>query len=301
MYWELVKGIRGDGNPNGALVAAGQHAVVVVGYHTLNDPFTPTPQTLYGFYIEDPWYGNGDSGLDHWPPNGFTPNSYVTIDNWNSWYYLPDTNNGSFWNNKYVSVLRASTTVNPSDNPPQTYGDYVNPVSSAQSAAPSNVVEMPKATIADAVVSGMTLHGLSDGGSLGVNLTGYTVGQIVHVESLATGFPSYDLAELKVGGVVRAAAIANELPEGYVFAAVSPVTSGFDLPSASGLARFAATYGIAGHPRLVWAWTEWGGSPFAPFIEGADARSGAPVYLSRDGRTSLRLVHGLTLAKGANR
>jgi len=297
MDWEFVYGIRAEAHPDGALVAYGKHAVDVVGYYTLNDPNSSLQQTLYGFYLLDPWYGRGASGLPNWY-NGFSPNSYVTIANWNSLYFRLDTNDGAYWNNKYVAVLRNSTGVAPSDNPPVSYGDlHVGGLAPASMGASTLAGAIVSPTIQDAVTLGLRQNDLEHGGALGVDLTGYSIGPSVHVDSLASELPSYDLAQIMVGGRLAAVAMVSEIGPDYAFAGITPWSGSFPLGSSSAMASALASNGMGGTARLVWAWADEGGSPFTPFVEATDIITGAPAYLSVTGRhDSIHLVPGETPA-----
>jgi hypothetical protein len=291
--WELVYGIRADQHPNGALVAGGAHAIDVVGFYTSKDPWLDF-STLYGFYLLDPWYGRGASGLPSWY-NGFSPNYYVTVANWNSLYF---TNAGSPW--YYTVVLRSSTDAGPHQPPPQSYGDYMcqySGLSIGASDDTSRSLARPNVagSIEEAVRDGLRENGLEKGGSLGVDLTGHVVGPSVHVDSLATQVPSYELTEIQVAGQVRAVAMVTEVPGGYSFAAIAPWTGRFDLASPSATQIHLRSQGMSGSWRLVWAWTAEGGSPFTPIIAGTDAATSQTVFLSPSGRHSqLHLAPGLT-------
>jgi hypothetical protein len=293
MNWEFVYGVRADSHPDGVPIEAGEHAIDIVGYSAENDL-----QSLYGFYIFDPWYGRGASGMKYWPYNGFSPNAYIAISTWDSEYYLPDTTDGSFWYNTYDGVLR-STSGTPSNSPPESYGDYiyglVNP--GATPGTGTEAASVASSSIAQAVNTGLQQNGLDSGGNLGVDLTGYKVGTSVHVDSLATGIPSYDLVEIRVSGTVRAVAMVNELAGGYAFGAITPVTSEPMIMSETGVANSLAANGMRGPGRLVWAPSLEGATPFGPFVQGVDLASGQSAYVTMTGRKStIELSSGLTLS-----
>lgn len=306
--WELVYGTRADHHPNGALVAAGRHAIDVVGFNTLNDPWADQTQTLYGFYLLDPWYGRGSSGLPNWPYNGFTPNSYVTVSSWNSLYFTANTNNtNSRWYNKYVVLLRSSTDAAPAVTPPQSYGDYMysqlglaasltannarSTATAQRTLAPANV----SPTIAAAVETGLVQNDLIQGGSLGVDLREAKIGRSVHVDSLAREVPSYDLVEVSVGSEVRAVAMVTESPGGFSFSALTPWNGQFDLASPRAVDSALASQGMSGPAHFVWAWTDDGGSPFMPFIRAMDNGTAGPAYIGPNGKQSqIHLAPGLT-------
>lgn len=298
MEWEFVYGVRGDGNPTGAIVEGGVHAIDILGYYTLNDPFADLAKTLYGYYIFDPWYGRGNSGMPNWPYNGFAPDSYVTIGNWNSLYYLPDTFDGVFWNGLYDGVLR-STSGTPSDTPPQTYGDYrlnggTSPAPAPDPGPRSLAVGSTSPELSEAVSNGLQENALGSGASLGIDLTGYSLGPVVHVESLAKDVPSYDLVELQVAGKVRAVALVSLVAEGYRFGAITPVTSEPAVMSLAGRTHALAANGLTGSGELVWAPSTSGSTPFGPFVRGefADGHEG---FLTPKGRvTGIQLLPGFT-------
>jgi hypothetical protein len=214
-------------------------------------------------------------------------------------YYLPDTKDGAFWNNTYDGVLRASTSAAPSDSPAESYGDYTyNSIlgpgavpagpSSTEAASPS------ASSISTAFSLGLTQNGLVEGGNLGVDLTGSTLGAIVHVRSLAASIPSYELVDVLVGGGVKAVALMLDSPNGYSFGAIAPVSSEPSIMSAAGRDALMASNGMTGAGDLVWAPSTDGATPFAPFLEGVNASSGVTTYLTNSGpATSLKLVGGL--------
>lgn len=298
MDWEFVYGVRADGHPDGAIVEAGEHAVDILGYSSLNDPFSTKPQQLNGFYIFDPWFGRGNSGMPNWPYNGFAANSYIAIATWNSTYYKPDTTDGAFWNNTYDGVLRSSSG-SPRDNPAQSYGDYVynQTVGAAVPQMTSaNEADSPAtSSIAQAVADGIAANSLGTGGELGIDLTGYTVGSSVHVTSLAAGIPSYDLVDLLVGANPKAVALVEEIPAGFAFGAITPVTGEPLVMTSTGRQSSLAANGMSGPGTLVWAPSTAGDTPFAPFIEGNDSATGQRAYLSMTGRVqTIGIAAGLT-------
>jgi hypothetical protein len=301
MDWQFVYGVRADGHPDGAIVEAGEHAIDILGYSTLNDPFSVKPQQLNGFYIFDPWFGRGNSGMPNWPYNGFAANSYVTISTWNSTYYKPDTTDGAFWNNTYDGVLRSSSGT-PTDSPTESYGDYVyNQVVGLAAPAMTSASEAASptaASMAQAITSGLGANDLAGtGGELNIDLAGYAVGPSVHVTSLASGIPSYDLVELLVGGSPSAIALVQEVAGGFAFGAITPVSAEPLLMSPSGRESSLSANGMTGSGALVWAPSTEGGTPFAPFIQGNNSVSGQAAFLSLTGPvSSIVLSSGLTPA-----
>ncbi len=278
----------------------GRHA-----YETLYDPFSTQQQTLNGFYIVDPWYGEtGASGLPGWPtasPWGFPWGStgyYFTISAWNSTIFKADTNDGSFWNNQYTTVLRASTNANPGNQPPETYGDYVyqqtiGAIPASLSTTASLASPDLATTVGGAVSDGLTQNGLEHGGKLGVDLAGYTLGSTMHVASLVADIPSYELTGVYVGPTLVAVAMTTDTPGGYSFAGLTTSTDWYRLETSPDLPSFLHSKGLAGSPRFVWAWTAGGELPFAPFIEAADAGTGSIGYYTAQGRLSrLELTPG---------
>ena len=293
-------GVRADGHPDGAIVEAGEHAIDILGYSSLNDPFSVKPQQLNGFYIFDPWFGRGNSGMPNWPYNGFAPNSYVAIATWNSTYYKPDTTDGAFWNNTYDGVLRSSSG-SPSDSPAQSYGDYVYNQTVGAAAPPltsaNEAASPPTSSIAMAVSNGLAANSLETGGELGIGLTGYAMGPSVHVTSLATGIPSYDLVELVVGTSPKAVALVEESPGGFAFGAITPVAEEPLIMTSSGRQSSLSANGMSGPGTLVWAPSTAGDTPFAPFLEGTGSATGQRAYLSMTGRVStIEIAAGLIAA-----
>jgi hypothetical protein len=310
--WEMIRGIRATGDPVGAAVAAGKHAVDVIGYNTTRDPFVDGTNAINGVYILDPWYGRGNSGLPNWPYNGFGWDSYIQASSWNSLYFLlvPSSYVGTQWDSSYTVVLRTAATTTPVDSPGETYGDwYYRTQLTVPAGADDSFADMsPGASLGDvvppvitpsipqAVEAGFEKNGLDTGSSLGVDLTGYTVGASVRVDSVAEELPDYDLVEIRVKGVIRAMALVTEIRGGYAFGALAPVTPEFQLLTAERRASLLAANGLSGTGRLVWAWVDDAISPpFVPLIETRDPQSGAPAYLTASGRLdSLHLVNGLT-------
>jgi hypothetical protein len=297
--WEIVKGIRATGAPVGVIAAAGMHAINVVGYRTLHDPFTvnrrrrtdpgsPVRPVLYGFFVVDPWRGRGNSGMRDWPFNGFAPNSYIDIGDWDSRYFLKDIYEGRYYYGKWVTILRKAEAGPPDNDPGQTYGDlaYQQAVGGAAVSGDDVVAaSAPSApTIAQAIEQGIRHHGLLRDATLGVDLGGYSVGRALHVRSLAPDIASYSLAEVRVSGVLRAVALVTQTSSGYRFGALTPSGDVTGLPSQSELDAVLSANGMRGPARLVWGWTPSAAPPFAPFVAGTDRATGRSVYLTGQGR-----------------
>jgi hypothetical protein len=303
MDWEMVYGVRATRQPVGSFVMAGQHAVLILGYQDLNDPFADKAQQLNGFYIFDPWYGRGNSGIAGWG-YGFEPDHYFTIAQWNSTYYTKDTNDGKFWSPRYVAVLRAVSGT-PSDSPPQTYGDwyYANsgaalangPVGST-AAAPDVVatgastssnrtfgVDTAEPTVAAAVAEGLATNSLGGHNSMGMDLSHYTIGAVAHVDSLDSALPSYELAELRVDGQIRAIAMVDDTPAGYLFGALSEAGPNYPYATPSIRAQYESANGVPVSSHLVWGWADEGESPFYPFIATSDTITGSTEFLTPTG------------------
>ena len=297
--WEMVWGIRATNRPVGAIVEAGAHAIDIIGYKTLNDPFSVSQQTLYGFNVLDPWFGRGDSGMPYWPINGFSPNYYVAIGSWNSYYFL-QYNGPAYWNTTYVPVLQKYGTTAPGDNPTVSYGEYVynntlGPVAAEITSSETYATSEAAPAIAQAVSDGLAQHdllGLRDG--LGIDLKGYAIGDIAHVDSLAAEIAPYDLVELNVSGSVRAIALVTESSSGYTFGALWGYTGDFALGSATGRAQLAADNGVRAGVKLLWAPSTASVSPFDPFLSG-ESGNGQPVFVSSAGSfAAVPLAAGLT-------
>jgi hypothetical protein len=286
MNWEFVLGVRADGHPTGAIVEGGAHAIDVIGYYTAYDPWSTHTQTLYGFYVFDPWYPRS---------GGLTPNTYITISNWNSYWYLPDTQDGAFWYNTYDAVLRANTTLGPGDTEPQSYGDYQLGLHQGLSALQAGHVEAANTaspTIPAAISDGLKQAELQDGARLGIDLTNYAVGPTVHVTSLVADIPSYDLVELVVGQSPRAIVLVSLTGRGYEFGAITPLVGSPDYMPGPMRDKALSAAGMSASSDLVWAPTTIGATPFMPFIRGVDAVSGRPTFLTVNGRAdSLSLTY----------
>jgi hypothetical protein len=295
--WEMVWGIRATSRPVGAIVEAGIHAVDLIGYKTLNDPFTPQQQTLYGFYILDPWYGRGNSGMPHWPSNGFAPNAYVSIGNWNTYYFL-QFNGLAYWQDKYVPILQKYGATQPENSPTVSYGEYVynntlGPAAADVTATESYAIGGTSPDIETAVAAGLSWHDLLDADTgLGIDLHEYTIGNIAHVASLDRLVAPYDLVELAVGGAVRAVAMVIESPGGYAFGELRGYAGGdFELASMAGRNALAIANGMEPGAMLEWAPSVESPSPFDPFLVGSATSSGSHVYVSSAGRfTAIHLA-----------
>jgi len=301
MDWEIVLGIRATNLPVGAIVENGKHAILVLGYSDLNDPWADKTQQINGFYIFDPWFGykggGVNSGMAYWG-TGFQPNSYIAYSTWNSLYF---TGTGSSWDGYHVAVLRSATDAAPvMSHRPQTYGDYKYnqlglPASQAQLAA---APDSSSVSLTSAVRRGLDENGLGTGGALGVDLTGYRIGRSVHVDSLAAEVPSYDLVEIDVANQLKAVAMVTESGGSYEFAAVTPWTGTWNLPLSGTIDGALAKAGMRGPGHLVWAWTQDGGSPFLPMVAGTDAQASTPAFLTPQGRqNAISLIPGETPAR----
>lgn len=307
MDWEFVYGIRADGNPVGAIVMAGYHAIDLVGYSTLNDPFSELAKQLNGFYLFDPWYGRGNSGITGWPYNGFAPDSYVTISDWNTKYYMKDLHDGpnpNIWYNLYDGVLR-STTGAPSDTPPETYGDYgLNGYAPGGAPAPdpgsgSMAIGVGDVSIDDAITAGLSENGLGSGTRLGLDLTGFSMGSVVHVDSIVAELPSYDFVELRVHGRLEALAVVNEVAGRYQFGALTAVATDPAFMTAGGRSAALLARGLSGSGRLVGGPTTDGATPMQPFLTGTDPTTGRPTFLGASGRLgAIEVLPGFSDARG---
>jgi hypothetical protein len=309
--WELVYGIRATSQPAGALVAAGRHAYDVVGFKTANDPFSDLTQSLTGFYVIDPWYphayatgfGAAYDGPPSDPNYGLPPNTYIAIATWNSTFLKKNVNDGAFWLNQYTVVLREIDNRGvPQDVPGQSYGDHAYAglgLAAAAATSGDSTATLADPVIGDsiaaAVTKGITGNGLLNDPKFGSDLRRFKVGASIHVTSLASELPSYDLVELRVAGSTRAIAMVQEVGGRFEFGALSQAPLAFDLFSAAGRARILAENHMAGTGELVWGWTIDGPSPFTPFIRGVDASTGRPAFATAMGRKdAIDLSEGFT-------
>ncbi|HEY7024408.1 MAG TPA: M14 family zinc carboxypeptidase [Candidatus Limnocylindrales bacterium] len=329
MDWRIIYSIRANGFPVGATVVHGAHEVLVVGYQTALDPFNENGQanTILGMDVWDPWYNAGFGNWTGWPAGGFAPNSFVTLSDWNNKYFTTDVNEGPYYQGKYIVVMQSSVAQEPSDTPAFSYGDVqydqANPVptpsptdSPAPSDAPSNAAAQTAssvsavnasvnfspaaaaATIAQAVADGLTTYGLLGNPDLGNLRADYTLGTAVHVNSLIMGIPSYDLAEVRVNGSVKAIALVDEVNGGYRFGELRATTADVRLPTASQMSSGLAASGLHGTPSLSWTWADDPAAPppFAPFLTGTDAL-GRTAYITPAGvEAHLDTVNGVTPA-----
>jgi len=123
--------------------------------------------------------------------------------------------------------------------------------------------------------------------------TTYTIGTSVHVRSLVAGVPSYDLAELRVGGIVRAIALVDEVSNGYLFGELRATRGDVRLPSFAQMATALRANGLTGAPSLSWTWTDDNPvPPFAPFLTGTDT-TGRNAFVTPSG-----ILHQLPVVNG---
>lgn len=306
MNWQMVRNVRATGQPVGAIVARGRHAVLVVGYKTLLDPLAENggANKLYGMRVWDPWYQAGFGNWSGWPAGGFAGNAYITRYDWNNKYFRPDTNEGPYYYGSYVAILPTADAVRPSDNPGRSYGQIAYEQASATlppeepetTPPPDDPPEQPPApTVSQAVAVGLREHDLLGDPELGNLPTTYSIGDSVEVESLASEVPSYQLVELQVGDDVRAVALVNETSAGYVFGELREVSGDWQLPSRADLQAGLARHGLRGQAKLVWGWTDDRNPPFAPFLAGTASATGRAAFVTSDGVTNrIDLVRGLT-------
>lgn len=116
MLWQVNNGYP---DPPGALVNRGHHAMLLDGASTSCRPNydTCTRPTIYGVYVEDPWWasGSGSTPGNGSPCPGYTPcgrinlapRTYIAYSTWTSYYYTYWAyQDCSIWNNYWVAVLR---------------------------------------------------------------------------------------------------------------------------------------------------------------------------------------------------
>jgi len=83
------------GVPPTSLIYNCAHWVVVRGVFTDVQPTTAATYTIYGFYVNDPWYGSTSLG----------ENKYIDISSWKDDYFTGCSWCGSPSGNKYISVV----------------------------------------------------------------------------------------------------------------------------------------------------------------------------------------------------
>jgi carboxypeptidase T len=189
-------------------------------------------------------------------------------------------------------VIQPPPTAEPTDTPPPT-DSLPATVAPARAVTTSSVASA--GSIAQAVADGLTANNLLGDPELGNLPATYTLGTSVHVRSLVAGVPSYDLVELKVGGLVRAIALVDEINGGYVFGELRATLGDFRLPTTAQMATALRTNGLTGTPSLSWTWTEdQPVPPFAPFLTGTNA-AGRKAFV-----TPFGVTEHLTTVSGAN-
>lgn len=314
--WNIVENLRVTGDPVPATVAKGSHEVLVVGYSTLVDPFVSAyaggTNTLYGLYIWDPWYGafpGHESWFSTWNGGtGYYPNYFLTKSDWDTSIFRPDKNEGdtttpvrtdgtqtatkgSPYYLKYVAVMEAeSNTQNPDNNNSEELGRYTyfNQQPGYDEASTSATASTPDVIPTQATIASAVDEGLRDNHLLGSpqvpTLDGaYSVGNIVHVDSMDPETPSYELVELTESGRTVAIALVNDAASGYWFGALDAVHSGFRLPGAADLAAQVSAAGLHGNARVEWGATVEGATRFAPFVIGTDAHGNAAIAGAQPG------------------
>lgn len=289
----MVDMIRTSGIPAGALVAHGTHAFDVIGYQASSNPANG-PYTLKGFYVIDPWY-NGSSWSAYGATYDLAPNTYRTISDWNSHYFLTYTvedTSPATWHNEYVVILRSSSGL-VTDYPTAPWSDSHGGSALAfqESAEPAYSANH----LNEAVVDGMTRNGLlNNEKGLGVRITNPSVGAKVFVSSAIADYPSYYLVEVRDRGKTVALAMVNVEGDGLHFAAAVATGPTFRLPNVDGArAAFRSHRFGAVSERLVWGWSDESMSPFAPIWEG-EAADRTKLFLGPRGEatSSLHLRHG---------
>lgn len=281
----LAIGLRSTSVPVGALVAAGKHAVDLVGFTADRDPMLYSSFTLQTFSAVDPWSTSWDDpGLGTGYP---IPIDAFTISYWNSNYFkkYSDLKYTTYWNGYYVPILRKSGAAVPSDTPSAPYNTTM-----------ATAVEMdvqPAAPTLAAALETWPTDGTSFGSALSVDLSQVSIGRTVHVTSAINEHPSYDLAELRRAGRLVALALITEEATGFRIGAIRAVGEDYELPDKSrALDSFAAAGRQVGDAALVWGWSQESWSPFTPVWVGKDA-AGRSVA-----STSGRVTLGLHLASG---
>jgi hypothetical protein len=291
----MTLGIRTTREPVGALVANGRHSVDVVGFQTSVDPLDP-PYSLLGFFLVDPWYPNSRITVSG-AVIGVRPNYYITASAWNSSWMTPyhdipyrkATGRYTIWEGKYVVVLRAADgSPEPTktyDTMPKKYSDtFAIPTPAAPGGTTPPASAYPYSNYRQAVTSGIATNNLQDGGQLGVDLRGSRVGAMLPVESLAEGFPSYELVEVLKGRRVVALAYLTRDADGLRFGGLAPVTTAYRRADPLAAKQTFIRSGIdVASLKLTWRWSDDSFSPFNPFWRARDSR-GRDHFLTPDGR-----------------
>lgn len=186
----------------------------------------------------------------------------------------------------------ATPAPTPTDDPPPEGTAFVFASAAAltaTSAAPAGTVEL-------AVREGIAAHDLLGDPELGNLPATFSIGNSVHVTSLAPGVASYELVEILVGGTVRAMALVRERDGGYVLGELRATLGDVHLPTQAQLQSRLAPNGLRGTATLTWAWLDGQPvPPFAPFLTGVDSQ-GRAAFVAADGAVE-RLA---TLSGGAS-
>ncbi len=307
--WQIVWNVRATDRPVGVIVKAGKHAILAVGYTTDYDPWKPQVSEIYGFRVWDPWHGRGDSiGFNNYPAAGYEGNEYISLATWNQYIFKKDTNEGQFYNDKYILVLQKATATQPG-TAEISYGEYVfnqQQLLAAPSGAdamqepllefrrggqraPTQAVsgtETDQRSIEEALEYGLRIHGLVRDEQMALDLTGYSVGRVVNIAALDSSTSPYNLSELWVRNELRAIALTWQRDNSHTFGAlVKAAGSIARLPSSDDLSSALAANDMTGPGRLVWSLntTDEANSFFYPFIAGRDASTGLDVYLTSTG------------------
>ena len=292
--YSIMWNIEATANPVGVTEGAGAHEILAIGFDSAANPSSQPYTTINGFYIWDPWHNSGFSHSDKWtwPSNGYKADHYFTLSTWNSDVFQADTQEGTYYLNKYVFVAQKDLVTAPSDNPTASFGYVIIGGASAYASEPSQGLtamspapaDTAYSTEASAIAHGLAANDLVHGGRFGVDLGAYTIGASLDVENLVDGLTPYTLVNLNVAGVPVATAMVNRTSEGYVFAGLAPVQDPSALPTAVNFTSLVGAQGIASTPHVGWAWTDQGGGPFDPLAAVADPTTGRARYFTMGGQ-----------------
>jgi hypothetical protein len=291
------------GEVAGALVNEGHHAMVFKGVATscnldLDSCWMGTGPTISTVYVDDPWFDwntntpgkdadgcPGTGGTYQCGKIGLQPNTAIAYATWATYYYTPwghQPSACSYWNGKWVSVLRKtsqtfpSAAILPGGLKDPAFGPTPDPepgIEYPTSATQGATVVANSTSITDldgAFAKAKTANGLTDRHELADALDGGHITATTFVRSLVQNFPDYLLANVVGHRGLRGVAmftLADPTHPEFAGMTVSDDALGhYPLVSPGEANQALADLGLKAldQPELVWGWSVTTNSPYYP-------------------------------------